>query len=99
MNQENKNKIAVIGYTKGIGKAIVDLYKEKQYEIVGLGRSNGFDLLLHQDEIMEKIEDCGLVVINVHSGRGQLNLLKRILHICPVKNDPENKPYLINFHL
>ncbi len=78
MNQENKNKIAVIGYTKGIGKAIVDLYKEKQYEIVGLGRSNGFDLLLHQDEIMEKIEDCGLVVINAHSGRGQLNLLKRI---------------------
>ena len=78
MKQENKNKIAVIGYTKGIGKAIVDLYKKKKYEVVGLGRSNGYDLLLHQDKIMEAIEDCNLVVINAHSGRGQLNLLKRI---------------------
>ena len=27
---------------------------------------------------MEQIEDCNLVVINAHDGKGQLNLLKRI---------------------
>ena len=45
MRQENKNrKIAVIGHTKGIGKAIADLYKRKKYEIVGLSRTTGYDL-------------------------------------------------------
>ena len=78
MNQENKNKIAVIGHTKGIGKAISDLYKTKKYEVIGLSRSNGYDLLNEQEKIMEQIEDCNLVVINAHAGRGQLTLLKRI---------------------
>jgi len=78
MKQENKNKIAVIGHTKGIGKAISDLYKTKKYEVIGLSRSNGYDLLNEQEKIMEQIEDCNLVVINAHAGRGQLTLLKRI---------------------
>ena len=79
MNQENKNKkIAIIGHTKGIGKAISDLYKSKKYTVVGLSRSNGYDLATAQEKIMEQIEDCGLVVINAHDGKGQLNLLKRI---------------------
>ena len=72
MKQENKNKIAVIGHTKGIGKAISDLYKTKKYEVIGLSRSNGYDLLNEQEKIMEQIEDCNLVVINAHAGRGQL---------------------------
>lgn len=82
MNQGKKNnKIAVIGHTKGIGKAISDLYKRKNYEVIGLSRSNGFDLETQQEKIMEQIEDCGLVVLNAHAGRGQLNLLKRIYGI------------------
>jgi len=78
MNQENKNKIAIIGHTKGIGKAIADLYQKKKYEVVGLSRSNGHDIVTEQEKILEQIEGCGLVVINAHAGRGQLNLLKRI---------------------
>ena len=78
MNQENKNKIAIIGHTKGIGKAIADLYQKKKYEVVGLSRSNGHDIVTEQEKILEQIEGCVLVVINAHAGRGQLNLLKRI---------------------
>ena len=78
MNRENKNKIAIIGHTKGIGKAIADLYQKKKYEVVGLSRSNGHDIVTEQEKILEQIEGCGLVVINAHAGRGQLNLLKRI---------------------
>ena len=44
MSQENKNKIAIIGHTKGIGKAISKLYKKKGFDIVGLSRSNGYDI-------------------------------------------------------
>ena len=79
MRQENKNrKIAVIGHTKGIGKAIADLYKRKKYEIVGLSRTTGYDLETEQEKIMEKLKDCELIVVNAYAKFGQYHLLKRI---------------------
>ena len=78
MNQGNKNKIAIIGHTRGIGKAISELYKRKKYEIVGLSRSNGYDLATQQESIMARIADCELIVINAFAGRGQFELLKNI---------------------
>ena len=79
MRQENKNnKIAIIGHTKGIGKAIADLYKRKKYEIVGLSRSTGYDLATDQEKIMEKLVDCQLIVVNAYAKFGQYHLLKRI---------------------
>ena len=77
MNLE-KNKIAVIGHTRGIGKAICDLYKKKKYQVVGMSKSNGFDIIHDQEKILENIEDCSLVVLNAHADRGQLKLLKNI---------------------
>ena len=78
MNQGNKNKIAIIGHTKGIGKAIPDLYRKKNYTVVGLSSSNGYDLQCSQVEIMEQLDDCQLIVLNAYVGRGQMTLLKRI---------------------
>ena len=79
MNQGNKkNKIAIVGHTRGIGKAIADLYRKKKYTVVGLSSSNGYDLQCSQVEIMEQLDDCQLIVLNAYVGRGQMNLLKRI---------------------
>ena len=79
MRQENKNrKLAVIGHTKGIGKAIADLYKRKKYEIVGLSRTTGYDLETDQEKIIEKLVDCELIVVNAYAKFGQYHLLKRI---------------------
>ena len=39
--EKEKNKICIIGHTKGIGKAIADISK---FEVVGLSRSNGYDI-------------------------------------------------------
>ena len=79
MNQgKNKNKIAIVGHTRGIGKAIADLYRKKNYTVVGLSSSNGYDLQCSQVEIMEQLDDCRLIVLNAYAGRGQMNLLKRI---------------------
>ena len=50
MNPGSKNKIAVIGHTKGIGKAICDLYKKKKFEVVGFSRTNGYDLEQDQEK-------------------------------------------------
>jgi len=77
MNLE-KNKIAVIGHTRGIGKAIYDLYKKKKYNVVGMSKSNGFDIVHDQEKILEQIQDCSLVVLNAHADRGQLTFLKKI---------------------
>jgi short-subunit dehydrogenase len=78
MNQGNKNKIAIVGHTRGIGKAIADLYQKKNYTVVGLSSSNGYDLQCSQVEIMEQLDDCQLIVLNAYVGRGQMTLLKRI---------------------
>ena len=79
MNQgHKKNKIAIIGHTRGIGRAIADLYQKKNYEVVGLSSSNGYDLQCSQIEIMEQLDECQLIVLNAYVGRGQMTLLKRI---------------------
>ena len=79
MNQGNKkNKIAIVGHTRGIGKSVADLYRKKNYTVVGLSSSNGYDLHCSQVEIMEQLDDCRLIVLNAYAGRGQMNLLKRI---------------------
>ena len=79
MNQGNKkNKIAIVGHTRGIGKAIADLYRKKNYTVVGLSSSNGYDLQCSQIEIMEQLDECQLIVLNAYVGRGQMTLLKRI---------------------
>ena len=76
MNQENKKyKIGIIGHTKGIGKAIADISK---FEVVGLSRSNGYDLSGNFENIMDKIDECEYVVINAYAKSYQLELLKRI---------------------
>jgi len=78
MSQENTNKIAIIGHTRGIGRAIADLYKEKGYHVIGMSRSNGYDITVDQEKIVDVIVDCELVVINAHADRAQLQLLKNI---------------------
>ena len=85
MNQENnKNKICIIGHTKGIGKAIADKSKLK---VVGLSRSNGYDLSGSLENILNKLNDCEYIVINAYAGKNQLELLKRIYN----KYQNENK--------
>ena len=85
MNQENKKyKIGIIGHTKGIGKAIADISK---FEVVGLSRSNGYDLSGSLENILNKLNDCEYIVVNAYAGNNQLELLKRIYN----KYQNENK--------
>jgi NAD(P)-dependent dehydrogenase (short-subunit alcohol dehydrogenase family) len=78
MSQGKTNKIAVIGHTRGIGRAIAELYKGKGYQVIGMSRSNGYDITADQEKIVDAVSDCDLVVINAHAGRSQLDLLKSV---------------------
>ena len=68
--EKEKNKICIIGHTKGIGKAIADISK---FEVVGLSRANGYDLSGNLENIMDKIDECEYVVINAYA-KSYLNL-------------------------
>jgi NAD(P)-dependent dehydrogenase (short-subunit alcohol dehydrogenase family) len=76
MSQGRTNSIAIVGHTRGIGKAIADLYRDKGYRVIGMSRTNGFDMTVDQEKIVRAVRDCDLIVINAHAGRSQLNLLK-----------------------
>ena len=83
MIEKNKNKICIIGHTKGIGKAIADISK---LEVVGLSRSNGYDLSGSLENIINKIDDCEYIVVNAYAGNNQLELLKRIYNKYQYEN-------------
>ena len=76
MSQGKTNSIAIIGHTRGIGRAIAELYRDKRYRVIGMSRSNGYDMTADQEKILDAVRDCDLIVINAHAGRSQLNLLK-----------------------
>ena len=78
MSQGRTNSIAIVGHTRGIGKAIADLYRDKGFEVIGLSRSNGYDMSKEQEKIADAVRNCDLIVINAHAGRSQLELLKNI---------------------
>jgi len=78
MSQGKTNSIAIIGHTRGIGKAIAELYKDKGYQVIGMSRSNGYDITVDQEKIVDTVRDCDLIVINAHAGRSQLKLLKNM---------------------
>lgn len=69
-------KIAITGHTKGIGKAIADLYYTD--EVVGFSRSNGYDIT-HPDNVSRIITesaDCDIFVNNAYYDFVQCDLLE-----------------------
>ena len=67
-------KIAITGHTKGIGKACADLLGQ-QHEIVGLSRSNGFDIQ-QTNMCAMKIVPCDVFINNAYQGTCQSQLFE-----------------------
>jgi NAD(P)-dependent dehydrogenase (short-subunit alcohol dehydrogenase family) len=57
-------KLAITGHTKGIGKAIADLYPDH----IGFSRSNGHDIGVtsHREIIISESSDCDVFVNNAY---------------------------------
>jgi len=74
-------KIAITGHTKGIGKTIYD-YFEKNNEVYGFSRSNGFDIsnMLNRKSIADTVKDFDIFVNNAYSNYddSQLEMLKEM---------------------
>lgn len=72
-------KIVVTGHTRGIGKAIYDLLSSYGHEVVGMSRSNGFDLSEFEKVASAVLEeDPGILINNAFAPQAQTNLLKTV---------------------
>lgn len=70
-----KKKIVITGHTSGIGKAIYDKFKEIScHEIVGMSRSNGYDIDKDFDKVVEEASGAHLFINNAYRDKQQLKL-------------------------
>ena len=69
-------KIGITGHSDGIGNDIyVNLIKE--YDVIGLSRSNGFDIK-NTDTIIEQLENCDIFINNAYEKNYQTILFELI---------------------
>ena len=70
-------KIVITGHTHGIGKELYNHFINQGHEVIGLSRSNGFDISENTETVVEKIVGCDLFVNNTFSKDTQIKLLDR----------------------
>lgn len=74
-------KVAITGYSRGLGNVLADRFTAQGAEIVGFSRSNGYDISLPyiQDKIVRESFDCELFINNAYNGFAQTELLVKIV--------------------
>jgi hypothetical protein len=71
----SNKKIVITGHTSGIGKSIYDRFKEISCrEIIGMSRSNGYDIEKDFDRIVEEASGAELFINNAYRDQQQLKL-------------------------
>lgn len=85
-------KIALTGHTKGFGKYLYEHF-EKDHEMIGFSRSNGFDISIEADRenIVQKSADCDIFINNAQQSFHQTELLYQIFY-----NWKDKKKLIIN---
>ena len=76
-------KIGITGHTKGIGKSFYDYFYQNKHTVFGFSRSNGYDIDLDQERILNILKDCDVFINNASSNDSQLQLLEKTNKIVP----------------
>jgi len=72
-------KIVITGHTHGIGKAIYDKFTSVSCrEIVGMSRSNGYDIDKNFDRIVAEASGAEIFINNAYRDRQQLKLFQAL---------------------
>lgn len=75
----SEHKIVITGHTRGIGKAIYDKFTEVScHEIVGLSRSNGYDIDADFDKVVEAATGAEIFINNAYRDKQQLKLFNAL---------------------
>jgi len=68
-------KMVITGHTYGIGKALYDSFKSAEWEVVGLSRSNGYDIDKDFDKVVEAATGADLFINNAYRDKQQTRLV------------------------
>jgi|TARA_A100001015_G_scaffold105141_1_gene116659 NAD(P)-dependent dehydrogenase (short-subunit alcohol dehydrogenase family) len=77
--ESKKPRIFITGHTRGIGKAIFDLYEDKNFFCYGVSKSTGMDIDKDCDLIVEQMANFNYIVLNAYEKDSQLRMLKSIV--------------------
>jgi NAD(P)-dependent dehydrogenase (short-subunit alcohol dehydrogenase family) len=73
------SKIVITGHTSGIGKTIYDaLCADSCREIIGLSRSNGYDIDADFDKVVEAVTGAEIFINNAYRDKQQLKLVEAL---------------------
>jgi len=68
-------KVVITGHTYGIGKALYDSFKSAEWEVVGLSRSNGYDIDSDFDKVVDAAAGADLFINNAYRDKQQTKLV------------------------
>lgn len=71
-------KCIVTGHTSGVGKALYEHFQSKGWEVIGMSRSNGYDIVANQQRVIDDATGCDIFVNCAYSGTAQLDLLNAL---------------------
>ena len=74
--ESKKPRIFITGHTRGIGKAIFDLYKDKNFLCHGVSKSTGMDIDKDCDAIVQQMANFQYIVLNAYEKVSQLRMLQ-----------------------
>jgi NAD(P)-dependent dehydrogenase (short-subunit alcohol dehydrogenase family) len=74
-------KVAVTGHTRGIGKAISQVFVNHKHDVTGFSSSNGYDIGTQEirDSIIAQSQNLDVFVNNAYHPTGQSLLLQSII--------------------
>ena len=79
-------KIAITGHSAGIGKELYDTFIARGDEVIGLSRSNGYNIR-SIPKLVKAIEPCDIFINNAQAGFAQTELLFAVYEIWQGKKD------------
>ena len=77
--ESKKPRIFITGHTRGIGKAIFDLYQSKNFMCHGVSKSTGMDIYKDCDAIVQQMANFQYIVLNAYEKDSQLRMLEMIV--------------------
>ena len=76
--------VAITGHTGGLGLALSNYFKERGDEVIGMSRSNGYELPDRTEAVFDIARTADLFVNNAYGGQAQAELIKLLYKKVPI---------------
>lgn len=76
-------KCVITGHTSGVGQYLFEYFTSKGWEVVGMSRSNGYDISKDIDKVIQDSIGADLFINNASCGSSQLELLRNLSTVIP----------------